>query len=651
MSDQANKTRQPPRAMADELPQTYVILAALFKEGDIMCGICGYIGYNSNYIKSGRDEKALGRRMADTLWSRGPDDCGVWVGEHAVFAHRRLAVIDIERGRQPMQRVSEGYDFTIAYNGELYNTAELRAELERRGYEFKTDSDTEVLLYAYIHYGADCARKLNGIFAFAIYDSMRQRVFLCRDRFGVKPLFYYVTDTELVFASEIKALFAYPDIEPELDSTGLSELFAISPARTPGNGVYRGVHELKPGYCMTVNRTGICDGSYWSLKSGEHTDSYEYTIDKTKFLLTDAIKRQLVSDVPVATFLSGGLDSSFITAIAAREFNKRGKRLSTYSFDYEDNDRYFRQTAFQPSSDSEWVPRMRDEFDTDHTNLICPNSSLVDLLDDAALAKDLPGMADCDSSLLWFCREVKKNHTVVLSGECSDEIFGGYPWFRDERAFSTPAFPWCYDLSIRSDILTDTMRRQLDLEGYSRMRYDESISRTPGYTGDNTEEKRRREISWLNIVWFMTNLLDRKDRMSMASGLEVRVPFCDHRLVEYVWNIPWEMKNKDNVTKNVLREAAKGILPEDVRLRRKSPYPKTHNPVYEAAVKARLNDIIADTNAPILEICDKRKLQGIITGEFDYGKPFFGQLMAGPQFIGFLVQVNTLLDRYNVKLV
>lgn len=615
-----------------------------------MCGICGYIGYKRNYIKSGRDERALGKRMADTLFSRGPDEGGVWIGEHAVLAHRRLAVIDIERGKQPMQRVSEGYDFTIAYNGELYNTAELRAELEKHGYEFKTNSDTEVLLYAYIHYGADCAKKLNGIFAFAVYDSMRQRVFLCRDRFGVKPLFYYVKGTELVFASEIKALFEYPGIEPELDSTGLCELLAISPARTPGCGVYKGVHELRPGHCMTVNRTGACEGAYWSLKSKEHTDSYDYTVDKTRFLLTDAIKRQLVSDVPVATFLSGGLDSSFITAVAAREMQKRGKRLSTYSFDYEDNDKYFHKTAFQPSSDSEWVPRMRDEFGTDHTNLVCPNSALVNLLDEAALKKDLPGMADCDSSLLWFCREVKKRHTVTLSGECSDEIFGGYPWFRDEHAFRTPAFPWCYDLSMRSDILTDSMRKRLDLDGYSRMRYEESVNETPAYFSDNAEEKRRREISWLNIVWFMTNLLDRKDRMSMASGLEVRVPFCDHRLVEYVWNIPWEMKNRNNVSKNVLREAARGILPEDVRLRRKSPYPKTHNPVYEAAVKARLRDIIADTNAPILELCDKRRLEGIITGEFDYGKPFFGQLMAGPQFIGFLVQINTLLDRYNVKL-
>ncbi|MGN0180942.1 MAG: asparagine synthase (glutamine-hydrolyzing) [Candidatus Ornithomonoglobus sp.] len=614
-----------------------------------MCGICGYISYKKNYVKSGERERVLAKMMADTMYSRGPDSGGEWVGEHAVFAHRRLAVIDPERGKQPMKRVCEGYEFVITYNGELYNADELRRELESHGYKFETTSDTEVLLYMYIHYGDECAKRLNGIFAFAVYDSMRQSVFLCRDRFGVKPLFYSEREDAFVFGSEIKALLKYPGIEAQLDREGLCELFAISPARTAGCGVFKGIKELKPGHCMRVSRRGICEKTYWQLKSGEHTDSYEETIEKVRFLLTDAIKRQLVSDVPIATFLSGGLDSSFITAVAASEFKKQGKQLSTYSFDYEDNDKYFHSTKFQPDSDTKWVPRMVEEFDTDHTYLICPNDVLVPMLDDALRAKDLPGMADCDSSLLYFCREVKKRHTVALSGECSDEIFGGYPWFRDPRAFETPAFPWCYDLSMRKEILIDSVRKTLDLDGYSRMRYEESVRQTPEYIGDNAEERRRREISWLNINWFMTNLLDRKDRMSMASGLEVRVPFCDHRLVEYVWNIPWEMKNRDNVSKNILREAAKGILPEDVRLRKKSPYPKTHNPFYEAEVKARLKEIVEDVSSPILSICDRGKLYNIINGEFDYGKPFFGQLMAGPQFIGFLVQVNTLLNEYNVR--
>lgn len=616
-----------------------------------MCGICGFVSYHNNYIPTAEAEKNKIRIMADTLQSRGPDDYGEWVGENAVFAHRRLAVIDPQRGKQPMKRVSQGYEFTIVYNGELYNTDELRKELEKFGYDFQTDSDTEVLLYSYIHYGSQCAQKLNGIYAFAVYDGMRQSVFLCRDRFGVKPLFYYDTGDTFVFASEIKALFKYPSIRAELDRDGLCEIFAISPARTCGCGVFKGVCELKPGHCMRIGRCGVAVTPYWRLKSSEHTDSYEDTIEKVRYLATDAIRRQLVSDVPIATFLSGGLDSSFITAVAAMEMRKKGQRLSTYSFDYEGNDKYFKKSSFQPDSDSEWVPRMSEAFNTNHTYLVCPNDVLVPMLDDALFAKDLPGMADCDSSLVYFCREVKKNHTVAVSGECSDEIFGGYPWFRDKAAFEREAFPWCYDLSMRNDILLESVRNSLNLEEYSLMRYRQSVAETPQYFGDNKEEARRREISWLNINWFMTNLLDRKDRMSMASGLEVRVPFCDHRLVEYVWNIPWEMKNKNNISKNVLRQAAEGILPEDVRLRKKSPYPKTHNPFYEMAVKQKLREIVEDENSPILALCDRGKLFKILDGEFDYGKPFFGQLMAGPQFIGFLVQVNTLLDKYDVRIV
>ena len=385
-----------------------------------MCGICGYINYKRNYVKTRREETEIVSAMSETLRDRGPDSGGEWIGEHAVLGHRRLAVIDPENGAQPMKRISEGYEFVIVYNGELYNTAELRAELTRCGYEFETSSDTEVLLYSYIHYGTECATRLNGIFAFAIYDSMRQCVFLCRDRFGVKPLFYSVKGDTFVFGSEIKALFKYPGIRPELDREGLAEIFAMSPARTAGCGVFHGIEELKPGYAMYVSRRGIHTAPYWQLKSGEHTDSYEETIEKVRYLVTDSIKRQLVSDVPIATFLSGGLDSSFISAVAAREFEKRGERLSTYSFDYEGNSKYFKKSKFQPDSDSEWVPRMVSEFGTDHTYLVCPNDVLVPLLDEAVMAKDLPGMADCDSSLLYFCREVKKKHTVAVSGECSD---------------------------------------------------------------------------------------------------------------------------------------------------------------------------------------------------------------------------------------
>ncbi len=616
-----------------------------------MCGIAGFVNFKDNFINSREKNTSLAKKMAMSLKHRGPDESGEYIGEHAVFSHARLSVIDIENGKQPMKRTVEGYEFVITYNGELYNTDEIRDVLRGYGYSFTTTSDTEVLLYAYIQFGKKCVDMLNGIYAFAIWDSMRQEVFICRDRFGVKPLFYTQTDNTIVFASEIKALFEYPNIVPKLDKTGLCELFAMSPARTQGEGVFYKVKELPLSCYMVINRKGVNITKYWSLESKEHTDSYDDTIDNVRFLVTDAIKRQLVSDVPIATFLSGGLDSSIITAVAAREMSKKGERLSTYSFDYEDNDKFFTPTAFQPTSDSQWVPRMCEEFNTRHKNLICPTDKLSELLEKALMAKDLPGMADVDSSLLFYCNEVKKNHTVVLSGECSDEIFGGYPWFRDEKAFKTRAFPWCYDQNLRNSVLIDSVSKTLDLESYASMRYEESILDVPTFENDTPEEKRRREISYLNIMWFMTNLLDRKDRMSMAAGLEVRVPFCDHRLVQYVWNIPWNMKNKDNVSKNVLREAAKGILPEDVRLRKKSPFPKTHNPKYLDAVRSMLYDTISDNNAPILSLCDKGKILSLLDRNADLGSPFFGQLMALPQFLGYLLQVNYLLKNYHVWII
>lgn len=616
-----------------------------------MCGIAGIINFKKNLVTYKEYNRLLVKEMAQSIAHRGPDGSGEWVGEHAAFSHTRLAVIDPEGGMQPMQRISEGYEFVITYNGELYNTEELRNELKKFGYSFTTTSDTEVLLYSYIHYGEKCVDMLNGIYAFCIWDTMRQRVFICRDRFGVKPFFYTIKGDTLVFASELKAIFKHPSVNPEIDAGSLREIFAIAPARTPGVGVFKDVYELRPGHFMTIDRSGINVKRYWALKSGEHTDSYEETIEKVRTLLVDAVRRQLVSDVPIGTLLSGGLDSSIITAIAAKYMEERGGQLSTYSFDYEDNDKYFKASKFQPDADGPWVSRMAEEFNTNHTKLCCPNSVLLELLKDAALYKDLPGMADVDSSLLYFCREIKKKHTVVLSGECSDEIFGGYPWFRSEKAFKTPAFPWCYDLSMRNNVLLPAVAESLQLEEYSRMRYEESIAETPRFDRDSEEEKRRREISYLNINWFMTNLLDRKDRMSMASGLEVRVPFCDHNLVEYVWNIPWEMKNKGNISKNILREAARGILPDDVLMRKKSPYPKTHNPYYESAIKAYIEKLTDDRDCMLFAFVDRQKVRELCKENLDYGKPFFGQLMAGPQFLGFLAQVNYWLEEFKPKLV
>ena len=614
-----------------------------------MCGIAGFISFDRD---NGRPQwAAIAHSMGEALNHRGPDDKGTWLCPAGALIHRRLAVIDPDRGRQPMTRTRDCAEYTIVYNGELYNTDALRRELSDQGYRFETSSDTEVLLTAYMAWGEEVPARLEGIYAFVIWDGVRNQFFACRDRFGVKPFFYALADdSALVFGSELKALFRYPGLTPRVDAAGWCEVLGIGPARTSGCGVFSGVKELEPAHSMTISRGGIRKRRYWSLESRPHTDDYEDTVLRVRELVTGAITRQLVSDVPLCTFLSGGLDSSVISAVAARDYQRRGlPALETYSFDYADNQKYFRPSSFQPDADQPWVERMTEAFHTRHTVLTCPIPDLCALLDDAVAAKDLPGMADVDSSLLYFCRRVAERHVVALSGECADEVFGGYPWFERSEMLHADTFPWCRDLDARREVFDAGLWKRLGVSDYVDYRYRASVAQTPRLEGEDPENARRREVAWLNLNWFMTTLLDRKDRMSMASGLEVRVPFCDHHLVEYVWNIPWSMKAMNGRRKQVLRDAAEGLLPEDVRTRPKSPYPKTHNPLYEELVRARLAAILDDPAAPLHALVNARALrEGLLPSAGDYGRPWFGQLMAGPQMLAYLVQLNVWMERFHL---
>ena len=612
-----------------------------------MCGIAGFCDFTRD--NRGPEWQLTGWNMANSMAHRGPDDEGQWRSAHCLLSHRRLAVIDPEQGKQPMTYTEGGRTFAICYNGELYNTPALRETLEAKGHVFHTHADTEVLLHACMEYGAEVGQYLEGIFAFAFWDG--ETLLLLRDRFGVKPLFYAFAEDTLVFASEPKTLFRYPGLSPRADRETWQEILAVNPARTPGHGVFAGVHEVPPGHFLRKSAERTVLVRWYHLLSLPHRETYEDTVQHLRELLVGAIRRQLVSDVPLCTLLSGGLDSSVITAVAAREYERQGlPPLETYSFDYTDNKKYFKASSFQPDADCPWVERMRQEFGTRHRVLTCPQEPLVDLLTQAAEARDFPGMADVDSSLLYFCREIRKHHTVALSGECSDEIFGGYPWFHRKDMLESETFPWCMDFSARSAVLDKGLVADLALEDYARNRCQESRAQTPRLEGETVEERNRREIGWLNLNWFMTNLLDRKDRMSMYSGLEVRVPFCDHHLIQYVWNIPWEMKSKDGVRKQVLRDAAFGLLPEDVRNRPKSPYPKTHNPLFEQLCREKLKAVLSDPNAPIHHLVDHRALnEGLLSDAGDYGRPWFGQLMAGPQMMAWLIQLNHWMVQYGLN--
>lgn len=611
-----------------------------------MCGIAGWV----NFSESLKSNSKIIKKMTDILERRGPDSEGIYESENVLLGHRRLIVVDPEGGEQPMIKIINGNKYVLVYNGELYNTEELRKSLLEEGYFFDSYSDTEVLLMSYIAWDVNCIKKFNGIFAFAIYDEEKEQVFLARDQMGVKPLFYSINNKNIIFASEIKAILANPMVKAQIDREGITELFALGPAVVPGKAIYKNILEIAPANCLLISKENIKVWEYWKVTLQENKETVEEAAEHVRLLLFDAIKRQLVGDVPICTFLSGGLDSSAISAIAAEEFRNRGKILNTYSIDYKDNEKYFKSSLFQPTSDKYWAFRMAEFIKSNHKNVVLNHKDLVLALKESTLARDLPGMADVDSSLLLFCKEIRKNFVVSLSGECADEIFGGYPWYTNEEMLNAKTFPWSRAVGMRKSILNEKIKK-FNIEECAEYEYLKTLKEVPHFENEDKKNYRMKEMFYLNLKWFMVNLLNRKDRCSMYNSLEVRVPFADIRIVEYAFNLPAEIKLLHGREKGILRKALEGVLPEDVVYRKKSPYPKTHNPIYTEMVCKEMNKILSDNNSPILEIIDKKVVKEIVDTEGkSYTTPWFGQLMTGPQLIAYLIQLNIWMKEYNVNI-
>ena len=609
-----------------------------------MCGIAGEI------CPAGGVTGERAHAAQDAMKRRGPDQNGIYMSNKAVLIHTRLCVVDIENGRQPMSCMYDGNRYVIVYNGELYNTAEVRSRLLEHGCEFTGHSDTEVVLKAFAVFGSDCVNQFNGIFAFAIWDEKKRRLFFARDRIGVKPFFYTIDNGRFVFSSEIKGILAQTDRQPEIDAQGVMEIMLIGPGRTPGYGVFKGVEELKPAHCGFYDEDGLRIYRYWHLQDREHTETFEQTAEHVRYLVTDAITRQLISDVPIGTFLSGGLDSSLISSVASRVLKERGERLQTFTINYKDNEKYFQATKFQPNSDSDFVGQMVDYLGCDSHMIEIDTPALTKALFNAVDARDLPGMADVDSSLLLFCDEIKQHVTVALSGECADEIFGGYPWYRDPTVRAVNGFPWAQSTSYRAEFIRPEFTSQINPNDYVQDKYLATVRETSKLPDLSPLESRMKEMVNLNHHWFMQTLLDRKDRMSMYNGLEVRVPFCDYRIAEYLYSVPWEFKDYRSYEKGLLREAMKDYLPDEILWRKKSPYPKTHNPAYLATVSRLLDELVWDSSAPIWQIVRRDKAAGLINAQ-NNPQPWYGQLMTTPQTIAYLLQVNYWLKKYNIRIV
>lgn len=610
-----------------------------------MCGITGMVTWQEDVAQYQADLK----RMQAVLSNRGPDQQGMYQDTHCAMAHTRLAVIDVERGKQPMTRQTATETYTLVYNGELYNTPELREELRKEGAVFTTHCDTEVVLQAYLHWGAACTERFNGIFAFAVWEQQAQRLFLARDRIGVKPLFYAEIPGGLVFASEIKALLQHPAVPHTIDKHGIAQILLLGPGRSAGCGVFQTIKEVKRAHRGYATETGIFLAPYWKLQAKPHKDNMEQTIEQVRELVKDAATRQMVSDVPIGTFLSGGLDSSLLSSLANQVLKKRGEVLHTFSVDYKDNDRYFQKSHFQPNSDPDYIRAMMDYLRCQHHWTVLDTPQLAAALIPAMQARDLPGMVDVDSSLYLFCGAIKEQVTVALSGECADELFGGYPWYRDPNIRERDGFPWAQSTDYRMQFLREEFAEQIDGAVFVSQAYQETIQQADTLPEDSPLERRMRQMMLLNLDWFMQTLLDRKDRMSMANALEVRVPFCDYRIAEYLYNVSWEMKEYKGYEKGLLRAAMQDYLPEKVLWRKKSPYPKTHNPNYLQAVRAMLAAILQDPKAPLFQLVKREAIEQLLLQPS--GVQWYGQLMAYPQTIAYFVQMNAWLQAYDVKIV
>ncbi|MFD7666483.1 asparagine synthase (glutamine-hydrolyzing) [Streptomyces sp. NPDC059788] len=608
-----------------------------------MCGITGWVDFERD-MSGARD---VLRDMADPMACRGPDAQGYWTDTHVGFGHRRLAVIDIEGGAQPMTVEQDGRELVaVTYSGEVYNYRELRAELRTLGHRFRTESDTEVVLHAYLQWGAAMVDKLNGMFAFALWDARSEELVLVRDRLGIKPLYYYPTGRGILFGSEAKTILAHPEVRPVVDQDGLCELLAS--VKTPEHAIFQGMYELRPGHLLRFGRTGLRIHRYWALEAREHTDDLDTTVRTVRELLEDIVERQLIADVPLCTLLSGGMDSSVVTALAARSLAARGAGpVRSFSVDFADNDRDFTANVVHSSPDAPFAAEMAAHVAADHTNLVISLEELADPRTRAVVPKahDAPAamLGDGCASLYLLFRAIRERSTVALSGEAADELFGGYGWFHAPELRDAETFPWVaagYDLMpVLSGLLDPELIAELDIEGYRARRYAEALAEIPVLPGEDAAQRRIREVSYLAITRFVPFLLDRKDRMSMAVGLEVRVPFCDHRLVEYAFNVPWSMKFFDGKEKSLLRAATRDLLPVSIAERKKSAYPISHDPRYDASLRDEFDRLASDPGAPVHSLIDR----GGIRRKRADGWP----ARAGLEF---MVQLNSWLKTHELKL-
>ncbi|MFF3786206.1 asparagine synthase (glutamine-hydrolyzing) [Streptomyces sp. NPDC001933] len=611
-----------------------------------MSGITGWVDFTRDLTA----EDGTVRRMTQSLTHRGPDGSGHWTTGHAALGRTRLAAADPGGSGEVTVVAEDGAELVAAVcTGTVFNAGDLRAELRGRGHRLRTEGAAELLARAYLEWGESFVDRLVGMYAIALWDLRTEELLLVRDRMGVEPLYYHRGASFLVFGSEPKAVFEHGQLERRLTADGLREI--ISSGKTPGHAIMDGLHELRPGHLLRTGRDGVRTCRYWQLTAAEHGDDLDTTVRTVRELLADAVGEQLVADGPVCSLLSGGLDSSTLTALASSWSAEQGRGpFSTFSVDFVGYADHFRASHMRATPDGPFIRDVVDHCGTEHATLVLDSSSLTDADARAGVlrAMDLPmGMGDLSTSGYLLFRAVREHSAVVLSGESADELFGGYSWFQDPAVVEADTFPWLArhfeDDASGAGLMDPALYAELDITGYHARRYEEALSEVPVLAGESRPERRMREITYLNLTRFSQILLDRRDRMSMAAGLQVRVPFCDHRLIEYVYNVPWKFKSFDGHEKSLLRAAARDLLPGTVLGRRKSHFPRTQDPAYDASVIAEFGKIAGRPDAPLTAL-----LNPAAVAELGAGGP--DSLAGGRIVLEGLVEINNWLETYDVAL-
>lgn len=559
--------------------------------------------------------------------------------------------IDVLSSEETKVYKYNGKTYVVTYDGDLYNKDEIKDNLLSRGNYLDTDEEDEIILKAYITWREGCLERFEGVFSLGIWEVESRKLFLARDPIGARALFYSVLNDGIIFGNHIKYIFTNEKVKSEVTYEGISELFLLGPSRRGNSAIFKNVAQLEAGSYMEYCMGNIRIFKYADFEAYENKEEFENVVDNIREIVMDSILKQYSGEKEVCTLLSGGLDSSIVTAVVSDAVKHNGGKLQTFSVDYEGNDIHFKSNDFQPDHDSKWINKMVEFLGTEHTNMKLSNEELVDSLKQAMLLRGFPGMGDIDTSLLSFCRGMSKYSKVGLGGECADEVFGGYPWFHNLELMNSDFFPWIRSVVERAEYLNKEIKEHFDTVGFARDIYDDELKKVPKLYGESEKEKRLREVGYLTYKWFLPVLLERQDKMARVADFKIRAPFCNFKLMKYVYNIPWEYKVFGDMEKGLLRYAFKDLLPDEVTYRKKCPYPKTYNPDYTALIVDEFKRIINDEKSPILNIIDKENVMQLTVDGKEAARPWFGQLMKGPQVMAFLIQVNSWLKEYKVVIV